>query len=243
MTVPVTVVATRPAGEDEAFLRLLAERGVAAVAVPLLRVRALDDAADQLRDALAAHPSWWVACTSKHAAVPTARALEGSTCAGVAAVGRTTAVALERAGVVVDLVPDAATASSLGSALVARGVTGVVRLVSDRARTDLDEVLAAHGVGHLAIVGYVVEPVAIDAEARALLAGATVVTAASPSALEALAALDVPASVVAIGPTTADAARRLGFDLVAVASTPSVSALVDACLAVLGGQGDGGVDL
>jgi uroporphyrinogen-III synthase len=81
------------------------------------------------------------------------------------------------------------------------------------------------------------------------LAQADALTLASPSAVDAYLALrtpgghalPVPGAVVCVGPVTAEAARRAGLAVAAVAAEPTPAAFVEAVAAALGAGGPAGL--
>jgi uroporphyrinogen-III synthase len=193
----------------------------------------------------------WLACTSRHAVealaaavaprpLHTALAAPDGTTPRVAAVGRATAAALRAHGLTAGGPPgDAGDAAALAERLVAAGVGVGTRVLFPRAagaRDALPMRLRAAGA-------VVVDPVLYDtladaagarALADALAAGAVdVVTLASPSAVQALAAaVDrsrlARARLATIGATTSNAVRALGLSVAAQATTPDARALAAA---------------
>jgi uroporphyrinogen-III synthase len=234
------VVATRPAGADVAFLRCLESLGIAAASVPMIDVVPLDGSVDALVDALRASPSTWVACTSASAASAVADALGVVGVRHVAAVGPSTATALAGRGVHVDLVAPIANAASLADALASVAAVDVVAAVAARALVDLAEGLATHGVSFRGVAVYETVPAVVDDAGRALLQRADLVTVASPSAVQRLADVGFNGEVVALGSTTAAAARAAGFVVAAVATAPSPEALATACAHALEARGGPG---
>ena len=178
-----------------------------------------------------------------------------------AAVGPATARALREAGIAVTVEAADATGAGLGHALRAAGDLAGRRLLLPRASAagpELPALLRAAGADVREVVAYetVEGPAAsLPALATALadpLLGAVVV--ASGSAVRGLLAIAAIAGAgaadsspleavlralpfVSIGPSTSEEVRRLGLDLAAEAVAPTVDALADAVLDVLGRRG------
>jgi uroporphyrinogen-III synthase len=183
-----------------------------------------------------------------------------------AAVGPATARALREAGIPVTVAAADATGAGLGDALRSAGDLVGRRLLLPRASAagpELPALLRAAGAEVREVVAYetvegpaaslpalaaaVADPllgavvVASGSAVRGLLAIAAIADAAAadpaaaePSPLETvLRALPF----VSIGPTTSEEVRRLGLDLAAEAAAPTVDALADAVLGVLGRRG------
>jgi uroporphyrinogen-III synthase len=151
----------------------------------------------------------WLVVTSANGARELAR--RGVTANRIAAVGPATAAALREHGLRVDLVASVHSQEGLRDEL-----TGTLLLAAaEGARRD---VLDADFV---ALYRTVELPQEVDADVALLLSGS------------AARALRTRLPVVAIGPQTADEARRLGFDVVAVATVHTVDGLVDALASLL----------
>jgi uroporphyrinogen-III synthase len=125
----------------------------------------------------------------------------------IAAIGPATAAALREHGLRVDLVPETHTQEGLRDALPDG------RLLVAAAEGARRDVLAADFV---ALYRTVELPQEVDADIALLMSGS------------AARALRTRMPVVAIGPQTAAEARRLGFDVVAVAEPHTVGGLVEA---------------
>jgi uroporphyrinogen-III synthase/uroporphyrinogen III methyltransferase/synthase len=195
----------------------------------------------------------WVAFASVNAVEQTVARMEdlGLPLAGLAglrlaAVGPATAEALRGAVRTPDLVPQVSSGEGLGAALrlAARGRRILVPRAAE-GRQELMEILAEAGAEvtappayrtvpvppeTLAPLGYLLERGLVDA-----------VTFASPSALRSVAAalggrarLLAGVCLAAIGPTTAEAIRSLGFAVGAQPAQPGAAALADAVAAALG---------
>lgn len=228
------VVTTRDhPGELDA---LLAAAGAEVVHVPLIEIVDDDETRAAVRaaaDALADHD--WLIVTSRHGArrMGAAAAVHGHL--RLAAVG--TATAAELAGLAgrdVEVVPDRQTAAHLVEAMPAPASDGerVFVGLADRAAPTLVDGLTRRGYTVTAVTAYRTRLCRPTAAERAAAVGADAVGFASGSAAiawaEAIGA-QTPAVVVAIGPTTADAARRSGLTVTHVADDHSVAGLA-ACI-------------
>lgn len=123
--------------------------------------------------------------------------------------------------------PGTATAGSLARAMLKAGVGGPVLFpCGDRRRDELPELLRTHGIQVDEVVCYR-SVLASREQARAAIAGSTVVIVASPrvAALVAEACPGPRPHLIAIGSTTAEAARAAGWPPVAAAAEPSTPAL------------------
>jgi uroporphyrinogen III methyltransferase/synthase len=233
------ILITRPRDRSAEMTAQLESLGAIVHALPAIELHplAVDPPwSERLRD------RWdWIVLTSANAAriflasVGEVRLPEG---ARIAAIGPSTAKALEEGGVKVDLVPPVYRAESLVSALEGAGVAGRSVLLPRalKARDVLPERLGPV-VKRLDVVP-IYETRAADGAGdrlRALAdAGALdAVTFLSSSAVESFhEMLTSPPSpnvvYAAIGPVTADTARALGYEPVVVAREATVAGLVDA---------------
>jgi len=181
----------------------LAERvaalGHEPVLVELIRIEPLGD------EPVDATGHDWLVVTSANGAHELGR--RGVRANRIAAIGPATAAALRRHGLRVDLVPETHTQEGLRDALP-HG-----RLLLAAAEGARRDVLDADFV---ALYRTVELPQEVDADVALLMSGS------------AARALRTRMRVVAIGPQTADEARRLGFDVVAVAEPQTVDGLVEA---------------
>jgi uroporphyrinogen-III synthase len=184
----------------------------------------------------------WVAFTSASgvgAWRDRAEALEaGLPRARVAAVGEATAEALREAGIEPALVPPSFTTAALGESFP-QGRGPVLLPRADRAAADLEAAIRAKGWTPVRVDAYRVRPAeALPEEAATALTNGRVdaVTFTSPSTVEGLVRLagvvGGPA-VVCIGPVTAEAARRAGFEVAAVADPHTTEGLVGALVRAL----------
>jgi uroporphyrinogen-III synthase len=188
----------------------------------------------------------WLVVASAHAVAAVAAGVEAlPERLRVAAVGEATAAAARRAGWRVDRVPREFRAAALAEAFRAAGDARGARLLlpaSDLTDPALGDRLAALGAEVARVEAYRTVAAPLDAGdvARALgedEVGPLVVTFASPSAVEALAAALAPrlfdallacAALAAIGPSTAAALRRRGRAPDALAAPSTLDGLVAA---------------
>jgi uroporphyrinogen-III synthase len=244
MTTNARVGVTRPAGRGRSLAAALEAHGLEPVMIPLIETRVVADL-DPVRSVLLGGPSLLVlsSATSVPALAASGGAPEGVV---VAAVGPATAEALADVGSPASIIGD----GSGGAALVERigrppspGDRAVV-LAAAGGRREVVDGLAAQGWSVDEVVVYETLPRRIDEAEIAELDGCSVVCFASPSAVEAFVALrDArgerlrPHRAVAIGETTADAARHHGLDVVLAASATDEAMAVAAAGAVDGAHG------
>lgn len=161
----------------------------------------------------------------------------------LAAVGGSTARALERYGVRADLVPKRASASGLADTILAITeieTRKVLHVRGERAMGTLSAKLTAAGIDvEEAIVYSMVENEVPRLVLDEIEAGVDAIHFASPSAVERFSKLvsgGVRARAICIGDTTAHTARAFDYEPI-VAATPSTRAMVDATCLALGRRG------
>jgi uroporphyrinogen III methyltransferase/synthase len=250
----MTAVVTRPRHQAADIVAALGDAGAAVVVLPTVAIVDPEDGGRALHAAAAVVDGYdWLVCTSANAvdrvveAVVDLRRLHG---VRIAAVGPATAAALARHHLVADLVAATASGDGLVADLTATGVAGrrVLYPRSASARPTVADGLRALGCTVDDVVAYRSVTPERSSLAPTVLerAGeADVAVVASPSAVEGLVAVlgdgssDAVPPVVAIGPVTAQAARRLGVTVAAEASDPSPAGLV-AAVAMWWGSTPGG---
>ncbi len=232
-----TVVVTR---EQRGELgRLLDAQGADVVHVPLVEVVDADPTA--LAAAWIEEPDW-VIVTSAAGAERVAADVARRPGVRIAAVGTATARRLEElCGRPADLVPDRQLAASLVDAFVRRNDAPRRVLVAqaDRAAPTLVEGLRAAGHVVRAVVAYrtmLRRPAARELDA---IVGADAVVFASGSAVQGwVDAVDrsnaMPPIVVAIGPTTAEAAGKFALKVTHIAADHSLAGVVDELISAWG---------
>jgi uroporphyrinogen-III synthase len=219
------VALTRP--EPGPLAARLESLGATVVHVPLIEI----SDAPGLTAALARLESFdWLVVTSVNGAVRVGAAAAEHPSLRLAAVGPATAAALAaEAGRPVDLVPTLAQAEGL-LAEFPPAPARVLVAQADRARRALADGLAAAGHDVESVIAYRTVVRRPDADEFERLRAVDAVVLASGSAatgwVEAL-GTTTPPVVIAIGPVTADAARRLGLAVTHVAASPDDDAIVD----------------
>jgi uroporphyrinogen III methyltransferase/synthase len=249
-----TVVVTRTHGRAGGLVDALERAGATALELPLTRQVEPEDGGVALQAAATAvQQNEWVVLTSANAVDRFMGALRDARALGsvlVAAVGPATADALRRAGVEPDLVPAEHSARGLVEEFPDAPVGGTWRVLFPSA--DLAPATIPDGLGQKGWDVHRVEAyrtVARAAPDPALLdrvATADALTLTASSGVQAFLALrtrddlpvPVPAHVVCIGPTTAEAARAAGLENVHEAWGASAKGIVDELIGELGPGGD-----
>ncbi len=248
------IVVTRRAGQASTLVRLLEERGAEVVEVPAIEIAPAADTAplDEALRVLARFQ--WLVFTSANAVEAVAARLAALdlppalTAHGprLASVGPATTAALQKAfpADLVALQPARAfRAAELAQAFAGQNLAQARVLVpcSSRARDELARGLRGFGADVVAPVAYeTVEPADLgERVARCIEEGFDLALFASPSAVEAFAQAAGPRvlglKAVAIGPTTAEAARAAGLDLRGIAAPSTAEGLVAAAEQALTG--------
>ena len=211
---------------------LLTGLGAEAVHVPLIAVAEPDDDGVALRRELGDLDRYdWLVVTSTAGAERVGRDARRHPAVKLAAVGATTARLLTGlAGRPVDLTPAKQSASALASLLVDTAGLPPARILlaqADRAGSTLRDRLLNAGHAVTVVTAYSTRLLTPDPQ---LLHGADALLLASGSAaqswVEAVGATGPPV-IVAIGPTTADVARRFGLKISGVSSDHSLRGLVN----------------
>ncbi len=238
------VVVTRPRHQASSLARRLRDEGADAVLVPTIDIVDADDDGAAMGAAVAGVTTYdWVVLTSANGARRFCDLLrDGRDLAGVrlAAIGPGTADALAERNLVADLVPERFIAESLLEAfpLPHRPGRRVLLARAAVARDVLPDGLRAMGWDVDVVAAYRTVPRVPDADERAAIAAADVVTFTSSSTVEqwvaAMGVDSVPSFVACIGPITADTARRAGIAVDLVAGVHTVDGLVDSLVAHLG---------
>ena len=234
------VLVTRGVGQSAGLAERLRARGAEVIEVPTVRIAGPDDPRpfhDALRSIAAGD---WLLLTSVNAVQAVADAagtgLPGTVRLASAGPATTEAIrSLLPGGAVAAEATNAFGASGLALALAAFDVAGSRMLlpVSDRSPAALADTLRALGARVDVVVAYrTTIPEGVGERLRvALEAGLDAVAFASPSAIEAFALLGEPGHAVpavAIGPSTASAARAAGFAIVVTAEAATAEGLAAA---------------
>lgn len=211
----------------------LSERGAVVVHVPLIEVVDADDGGRALRDALNDLAAFdWVMVTSAEGAERVGAAVRHTPGVRLAAVGTTTArVLAQLGGRVVDVVPAVQRAEELAAAFVAECSSPQRVLIAQAERAEPGLAAALRDAGHdvTTVTAYRTIAAVPDADTVRAASDADAVVFASGSAVESWCAAfgtHSPPIVVAIGPTTAAAAQRMGLVLSGVAGDHSLDGLV-----------------
>lgn len=207
----------------------LTERGATVSHVPLIAVAEPADGGAALNDALSRLAEFdWLVVTSPAGSERVLTAALAAPGVRIAAVGTATAGVLEAAGRPVDLIPPVQRARELADAFVAQAASPQRVLIAQAdiaAPTLADDLRRA---GHDVTVVTAYRTVSLEPD-RSAIAGIDAVLFASGSAVEGWCrafGTDAPPIAVAIGPTTAAAANRLGLKLSGVAADHSLDGLV-----------------
>jgi uroporphyrinogen-III synthase len=238
------VLVTRPQDRGRPLAAQLRSLGAEAIEAPAIEVQAVEHPAllDRAVVEAAAGRFDWIVFTSAAGVRAwldrTGRlGLERSR-SQVAAVGDATAEALRDGAIEADLVPDPFTTEALGRTFP-QGRGRVLLPRADQASTDLEDVLREKGWTPVRVDAYRVRPAqALPPEAEDALRRGRVdaVTFTSPSTVEGFVRLAGPVdwpAIVCIGPVTAEAARRAGLPVAAMAEPHTEDGLVDALVRTL----------
>lgn len=211
---------------------LLAERGADVVHVPLIATVEPADGGTALRSALDDLESYdWLVVTSAAGAERVGAAAGAHRSVRLAAVGSATArVLCELSDRSVDVQPDQQIASELGGAIIAAAGLPPARILlaqAGRAGNTLRDMLLDAGHDVTNVVAY--ETVALSPDLD-LVRGANALVLASGSAAQSWVesvGVSGPDVIVAIGPTTASVAEKLGLKVTGVAADHSLVGLAD----------------
>jgi uroporphyrinogen-III synthase len=243
------VLVTRPREQAGELTSLLREHGAVVLEAPAIVLEppapgsALDEA---IRDAAAGAYEWIVFTSASGVEAWFAGAGKGTAGhprARIAAVGSGTADALRGHGRSPDLVPSTFTTAALGKAFP-EGRGRVLLARADIANDQLEAILRSKGWDPVRVDAYRVVPASGLPEEvhRALDEGRVdAVTFTSASTVEGFLRLAGDArdlAVACIGPVTADAARRAGLSVDAVADPHTVEGLVGALERVFSDGGE-----
>ncbi|MEM7310533.1 MAG: uroporphyrinogen-III synthase [Planctomycetota bacterium] len=231
---PLRVLLTRSHDDNRTWAELLRTRGFEPITLGCIQTSPLPEAADALANDL----DWcdWLTLSSRRAV----RAVEGlfpgelPARIQVACVGPATAAEAKRVFGHVDRVAPDGTGRSLGVELAAALPRSARVLVAaaQEGRVDIEDVLRPAGIDVRRVAVYRTSPMEHGgAPLRLADLALDAVFLASPSAVRGLLnQTSVPGevAVVALGPTTAEAARRAGLTVHAEAKTRGLDGLVEA---------------
>ena len=232
-----TVVVTRARAQSPTLVAGLRAQGAEVVEVPTIAIAGPADGGAALAAALAGlagHPGSWLVATSTNGVDALFEQLhDGRQLAGVqvAAVGRATADAFRRRGVVADLVPAEANAEALIAAFPPPPASGgrVLLPQADRARPVLADGLYALGWHVEAVEAYRTLPVPVPPALRKRALAAHAICFTSGSTVDSWVAAAGPATppvVASIGPVTSAAVERHGLQVSVEADEANVGSLV-----------------
>ena len=229
-----SVVVTMSHAVAGPYVTALRTRGADVSEIPLIDVSICP--AQPLLTALRSHAGWLL-LPGRNAV----RALSAALAAGnldaralaqqrIAVAGPGTADELSRLGLRADFQPDNPGAAALGADLPLDWSRDVLILQSSRAGSALASRLSSRGAEATVVEAYRNEPAPLSSGQVETLRTADAIVLASPSAVDSLSAAlnEVSAQLVAIGPTTAAAARSLCGRIDAVAHMPAPGPLADA---------------
>jgi uroporphyrinogen III methyltransferase/synthase len=235
------VVLTRPVGRASALLEALSELGAEVVEVPLLEVVPAPDGGASLRKGLAAlAPGSWIAVTSAAAVTGllAASSLEQLGAYRLAAVGEATAEALVAAALSPSLVGDGRGGGALAMQIPPPSAPGepILLALAAEPMPALGEGLIASGYTPIVATAYATVPRKLSDEVISTIRAAEVLVLSSPKGVRLAAGAlgDLRPEVVALGPTTADAARAAGFTRLVVAAAPGTAGVLGAFGVLLG---------
>jgi len=238
------VVVTRAEEQAEELCGLLEDRGAVVICCPTIHVSQPVSFADLDRALTSLAQYRWVVFTSSNgvrAAASRLRALglgpEGLDPDRVAAVGGSTAHALEALGVAPAFVPEVERSRSLAESLTPVEGVRILLMRADIADPGLADTLIARGASRVDdVVAYKTELLPPAGEALGeLRRGVEGITFTSPSTLRGFVAIGpewrplmAGAVVATLGPATTEAAEREGVEVDVEASERSMTGLVEA---------------
>lgn len=226
------VLLTRTAADNRDWAERLAAGGARVTSLTCLATQPLNVAAELAR---ACQGATWLVLGSRRAAALLAD-VQVELPAQIACVGPATAAAARAQLGTIALVSTAGTLADLGRQLAEQlgAPTTLVHATADRGRRDLEDLLEPHGHTVRRVALYATKP-APPLPDRPPLAHIDAIVVASPSALEGLEGQrSVPRTtpIVALGPTSATAARAAGFVHVHQAPTRDLDGVASAIAAL-----------
>lgn len=239
------VVVTRAAAQADSLVNRLRAFNAHVVRLPTIEIRPIDS--KQVNDAirrLAEERYDVVGLTSVNGVnrlwtAMRSRGLDSRALARtrVAAIGSETSRALEERGITADVVPSTFTSDALAEALTQQDLRGkrvLLARAAEAGRQLTDRLRSAGAEVDEAALYDIITPSIDEGALAELRRGVDVVTLTSPSTARGLVELagdlvDLDSlHTVCIGPVTAEAARQLGFRVVATAETHTIEGLVQA---------------
>ena len=235
------VVVTRFETDDGPLATALRAAGAEPVVVPLIGIESADAGAHTALGPLSDFD--WIAFTSANGVrIFWARLERADRTAfrahrGIAAVGPATARAVANLGATAAITAPEFVAESLADAL---GDVTEKRILWPRAagaRSVLSDTLRSRGATVVEQILYDTVALSVSDQTRSQVQNADAVTFTSPSAVRAFVACfgtAVTASIICIGPVTADAAQDAGLRVAAVATSYTLDGVVRAVTTILG---------
>ena len=245
----VRVLVTRARHQAAALTTALDAAGATILEVPLIEIMPPADFSDLDRRLRELHRYAWLVFTSANAVeatfdraarigVPISAAI---TKFQIAAIGTSTAAAVDKYGLRVEAMPEKPEAEDIAGVLGDLSGARVLLLQADIARDAARKSLAERGAEVDAVTAYrtVISAGAATTLREALASGADVITFMSASAVHAFLTLRGNSSIgqariACIGDHTATAAREGGLDPHIIATTPTSAGLVDAIVQAIG---------
>jgi len=235
-----TILVTRPAEDARSLASRLQDAGATVIEAPAIEIEPVSDTSelDRAIKELAAGEFAWVSFTSPRAVDAVCERLRRFGLppripAKVAAVGPVTAETLRERGVQVDLLADPHTTAALAEAFPT-GEGRVLMPRADIAPDGLEEALERKGWAAVRVDAYrtrfpdELPPEAADALREGRVDAVTFTSASTVEGLAGLVRVPEGVRVVCIGPVTADAARRAGLAVAAMAEPHTVDGIVRA---------------
>jgi len=223
------VFLTRELGKNGKLRKLLQARNIPCDELPCIAFERLP-AFTELASVVTAEKFGWIIITSPEAASVFVEAWEPSGCpeVSIACVGAATAKVLDDAGLHSKFMPSKATGKVLAQELPLQGAATVLYPCSALAGDAVESGLTKRGFSLRRIETYTTVPAVWNDEETRRAQHASVVSFASPSAVRMWQErAGTAATAVCIGETSAEEARRVGFERVLYPEAPGVSSWAD----------------
>jgi uroporphyrinogen-III synthase len=237
------VLVTRAKGQNEDFMRQLAELGAIPVELPTIQIVPPDDLTSLDRTLAQVGTYDWLVFTSANAVEHAWQRLLllGKTVSDLqtvrlAAIGPATAASLAQLGLTIELMPPEHIAEALLEAMPDIAGQRILLPTANIARPTLAKGLRAKGAFVDWVVAYQTQPAAAPADLKARLARVDILTFTSSSTVQNLVdmlkandAMDIisAATIACIGPKTAQTVKDLGLPTHIVAKQHTISGLIE----------------
>jgi hydroxymethylbilane synthase len=230
------IVVTRPVEQAEGVIAALAQAGATPIHIPAIRIEAVGDSPHIARSFAEIDSFDWIVFTSANGVRFFREHCNTWPRARIAAVGPATAAALREAGIDVDFVPDEFVGEALARTLGDVADRRILLPRAEAANADIVDLLRARGARVDDLPIYRTHSVGVSELLSAKLAdGVDCILFASGSAVRSVADTATKVTpelktvpIVCIGPVTADTARSLGLNVVAIAESHTTAGLIDA---------------